>query len=242
METLHAVSRRDFLRAGGVVVVSFSSAAVLPRLAGAQGSAPTADMGKPLDANEVDSFLAIHANGSVTLYTSRVDVGTGLKTAMSQIAAEELGVPIERFTVVEGDTALTPDHGGTGGSSGIPVGAARVRLAAATARQELLRLGAAQLKRPVTELTIVNGVVQSATGGSGASFAALLGGKQLDLKIDAKAPVKDHTQYTIVGKPILRPDVPGKTNGRNVFMQDLVVPGMLHGRVIRPPAIGAKLI
>src|SRR5258708_39167517 len=84
METLHAVSRRDFLRAGGVVVVSFASGAVLPRLAGAQGSAPTTDMGKPLDANEVDSFLAIHATGSVTLYTSRVDVGTCLKTAMSQ--------------------------------------------------------------------------------------------------------------------------------------------------------------
>jgi CO/xanthine dehydrogenase Mo-binding subunit len=242
METLNAVSRRDFLRAGGAVVVSFASGAVLPKLASAQGSAPTADLGKPLDANEVDSFLAIHADGSVTLYTSRVDVGTGLRTAMSQIAAEELGVPIERFTVVEGDTALTPDHGGTGGSSGIPVGAARVRLAAATARQELLRLGAGQLKRPSAELTILNGVVQPTAGGSGVSFAALLGGKQVDLKIDAKAPLKDHTQYTIVGKPILRSDVSGKTNGRNVFMQDLVVPGMLHGRVIRPPAIGAKLI
>ena len=154
METLHAVSRRDFLRAGGAVVVSFASGAVLPKLTSAQGSAPTADLGKPLDANEVDSFLAIHADGSVTLYTSRVDVGTGLRTAMSQIAAEELGVPIERFTVVEGDTALTPDHGGTGGSSGIPVGATRVRQAAATARQELLRLGAEQLKRPAAELTI----------------------------------------------------------------------------------------
>ena len=214
----------------------------MPKWTGAQGAAPTADLGKDLDANEVDSFLAIHADGSVTLYTSRVDVGTGLRTAMSQIAAEELGIPIERFTVVEGDTALTPDHGGTGGSSGIPVGAKRVREAAATARQALLRLGAEQLKRPASELTIADGIVRPASGGSGVTLATLIGGKRLDLKIDAKAPVQDPSHYTVVGKPILRPDVPGKATGRNVFMQDLVVPGMLHGRVIRPPAIGAKLL
>jgi nicotinate dehydrogenase subunit B len=242
METLHTVSRRDFLWTGGAVVVSFASGAVLPKWTGAQDSVAAPDLGKSLDPNEVDSFLAIHADGSVTLYTSRVDVGTGLRIAMSQMAAEELGVPVERVTVVEGDTALTPDHGGTGGSTGIPVGATRVRQAAATARQALLRLGAEQLKRPVTELTIVDGVVQPVTGGSGVAIATLIGGKRLDLKIDAKASLKDPALYTVVGKPILRPDLPGKATGRNVFMQDLVVPGMLHGRVIRPPAIGAKLI
>jgi nicotinate dehydrogenase subunit B len=242
METLHTVSRRDFLWTGGAVVVSFASGAVLPKWTGAQDSVAAPDLGKSLDPNEVDSFLAIHADGSVTLYTSRVDVGTGLRIAMSQMAAEELGVPVERVTVVEGDTALTPDHGGTGGSTGIPVGATRVRQAAATARQALLRLGAEQLKRPATELTIVDGVVQPVTGGSGVAIATLIGGKRLDLKIDAKASLKDPALYTVVGKPILRPDLPGKATGRNVFMQDLVVPGMLHGRVIRPPAIGAKLI
>ena len=242
MAILNAVSRRDFLRAGSAVVVSFSLGAALPKWTGAQSVAPTADLGKPLDPNEVDSFLAIHGDGSVTLYTSRVDVGTGLRTAMSQIAAEELGIPIERFTVVEGDTALTPDHGGTGGSSGIPVGAARIRLAAATARQSLLRLGAQQLQRPESELMVVDGFVQPVGTGLGVSFATLMSTKPLDLKIDPKAPLKDSSQYTIVGKPILRPDVPGKATGRNIFMQDLVVPGMLHGRVIRPPSIGAKLV
>src|SRR5579863_2570214 len=113
METLNPVSRRDFLRTGGAIVISFSLRATLAEWTGAQSAAPKTDPGKPLDPNEVDSFLAIHGDGSVTLYTSRVDVGTGLRTAMSQIAAEELGIPIERFTVVEGDTALTPDHGGT---------------------------------------------------------------------------------------------------------------------------------
>jgi nicotinate dehydrogenase subunit B len=242
METLNSVSRRDFLRAGGAVVVSFSLGAAVPKWTAAQSAAPTADLGKPLDPNEVDSFLAIHADGSVTLYTSRVDVGTGLRTAMTQIAAEELGIPIERFTVIEGDTSLTPDHGGTGGSSGIPVGAKRVREAAATARQALLRIGAQQLQRPESELTVVDGYVQPVGTGLGVSFATLMNVKRLDIQIDSKAPQKDPAQYKVVGKPVLRPDVSGKATGRNVFMQDLVVPGMLHGRVIRPPSIGAKLV
>ena len=242
MEALHNVSRRNFLLTGGAVVVSFASGAVQPRWTRAQGSNAAAYFGKSPDPNEVDSFLAIHANGSVTLYTSRVDVGTGLRIAISQMAAEELGVPVDRVSVVEGDTSLTPDHGGTGGSTGIPIGATRVRQAAATAREALLRLGAEQFKRPATELTIVDGVVQPITGGSGVSIASLIGGKRLDLKINAKASLKDPALYTVVGKPIFRPDLPGKATGRNVFMQDLVVPGMLHGRVIRPAAIGAKLI
>ena len=242
METLSAVSRRDFLRTGGAVIVSFASGAVVPRWTGAQGSGGAADPVRQLDPNETDSFLAIHADGSVTLYTSRVDVGTGLRIAMSQMVAEEVGVPVERISVIEGDTALTPDHGGTGGSTGIPIGATRVRQAAATARQALLRLGAEHLQRPAAELTIMDGVVQPSTGGPGVGIATLIRGKRLDLKIDSKAPLKDPTVYTIVGKPILRTDLPNKTTGRNVYMQDFVVPGMLHGRVIRPPSVGSKLI
>ena len=242
METLSAVSRRDFLRTGGAVIVSFASGAVVPRWTGAQGSGAAADPVRQLDPNETDSFLAIHADGSVTVYTSRVDVGTGLRIAMSQMVAEEVGVPVERISVIEGDTALTPDHGGTGGSTGIPIGATRVRQAAATARLALLRLGAEHLQRPAAELTIMDGVVQPSTGGPGVGIATLIGGKRLDLKIDSKAPLKDPTVYTIVGKPILRTDLPNKTTGRNVYMQDFVVPGMLHGRVIRPPSVGSKLI
>ena len=208
----------------------------------AQGSSAVADLGRSLDPNEVDSYFAIHADGSITLYTSRVDIGTGIRIALSQMAAEELGVPAERITMVEADTALTPDHGPTGGSQGIPVGGTRIRQAAATARQALLRLGAEQLKRPATELTIVDGIVQPIAGGAGASIGTLISGKHLNLKIDAKAPLQAPSSYKVVGKPLLRPDVPGKTTGRNPYMQDLIVPGMLHGRVIRPPAIGAKVI
>src|SRR5579864_6533471 len=155
------ISRRDLLRTGGAVVVSFA----LGKRVLAQN--PDGDLGKPLDTHEVDSFLAVHADGSVTLYTSHVDVGVGLRIAMRQMAAEELGIPVGRIAMVEGDTALTPDHGGTGGSTGIPRGAVDVRQAAATARQAFLKLGAEQLKRPAGELTIVDGQVRPVAGGEG---------------------------------------------------------------------------
>ena len=234
---MNNISRRDLLRAGGAVIVSFTLGA--PKRGVAQ---PSGDLGKSLDPREVDSFLAVHADGSVTLYTSHVDVGVGLRIAMRQMAAEELGVSVDRIAMVEGDTALTPDHGGTGGSTGIPRGGVDVRQAAATARQAFLKLGAEQLKRPATDLTIADGQVRPLTGGPGVSIGALVGDRRLSLKVDPKAPLQDPTRYSLVGKPLLRPDVPAKCTGKHVYVQDFSLPGMLHGRVIRAPAIGAKLL
>src|SRR5205809_5965053 len=208
------MKRRDFLRTGGAIIVSFAFDGALPNTSSAQIS----DLGKPVDPREVDSFLAIHPDGSVTIYTSKVDVGTGLRIAISQMVAEELEIPVDRVTVVEGDTAITPNHGGTGGSTGIPQGGVELRRAAATARQALMKLG------------------------DRTNIGALAGGKRLNLKVDPNAPLKDPKTYTIVGKPIPRPDVPDKCTGRNVYDQDLTLPGMLHGRVIHPPAIGVKLM
>src|SRR6266699_5449122 len=119
------MKRRDFLRTGGAIIVSFAFDGALPNTSSAQIS----DLGKPVDPREVDSFLAFAADGSVTIYTSKVDVGTGLRIALSQMVAEELGVPIGKVSVVDGDTALTPDHGGTGGSTGIPRGGVEIRRA-----------------------------------------------------------------------------------------------------------------
>src|SRR4030095_1905337 len=216
--------------------------AALPRRSLAQASGAGANLGKPLDLKEVDSFLAVHADDSVTIYTSKVDVGTGLRTAMSQMVAEELGMSVERISVIEGDTALTPDQAGTGGSTGIPRGAVEVRHAAAAARQAILKLGAEQLGRLAAELTLAEGQVRPITGGPGIGIGALVGGKRLALKVDPQAPWQDPPRYTVVGKPFLRPDVPGKCTGQHVYLQDFAVPGMLHGRVIRPPALGATLL
>ncbi len=161
---------------------------------------------------------------------------------MRQMAAEELGIPVERIAMVEGDTALTPDHGGTGGSTGIPRGGVDVRQAAATARQALLKLGAERLQRSAAELTIVDGQVRPSAGGEGVDIGKLIGNRRFSLKVDPKAPLKDPVSYSLVGKPLLRPDVPEKCTGKHVYVQDYSLPGMLHGRVIRPPAIGAKLL
>ena len=147
------------------------------------------DAGKPLDPSEVDSFLAIHPDGTVTVYTGKVDVGTGLRIAVAQMAAEELGVRAERITLVDGDTGLCPDQGGTGGSTGLTRGGAEVRQAAATARQALLALGAARLNRPAAELTIVDGEVRPIAGGAGVGIGALVGDRRLSLKVDPKAPL-----------------------------------------------------
>jgi nicotinate dehydrogenase subunit B len=230
METMTSLSRRGILKmAAGALVVRF-----------ALGQS-TRDASRSLDASEVDSFIAIHADGSVTIYTSKVDVGTGLATAFRQTAAEELGIPVERFTVIEGDTALTPDHGGTGGSSGIPRGAADIRRAAATARQALLDLGAKQLNQPASELAIAGGEVTHSSGQK-VSVASLVAGKHLGVKVNANAPLKNPSTYTTVGKSILRADVPAKCTAKHPWLQDLTLPGMLHGRVVRPPSVGAKLL
>jgi len=236
------MSRRDLLKGGGALIVSFAFGAALPRRGAAQTQGTTTDVGKPLDPKEVDSFLAIHADGSVTVFTSKPDVGQGLRIAMIQMVAEELGVPAERISIVDGDTAVCPDQGGTGGSTGLTRGGTEIRQAAATARQALIALGATQLDRPAADLTIADGQVRPLAGGSGVGIGALVAGRRLAVKVDPKAPLKPPARYTVVGKPILRPDVKDKCTARHVYVHDVSLPGMLHARVIRPPAIGAKLV
>lgn len=233
---MRPLSRRSLLKSGGALIVSFALGGAVSKRALAQ-----AGRGTP-PAPDLDSFLAIHTDGTVTIYTSKVDIGTGLSTAFRQTAAEELGIPVERFHVIEGDTATTPNHGGTGGSSGIPRGAADIRRAAATARQALLDLGSKQLNQPAGDLTIVSGEVRAKGSERGVAVASLIGGKRFSLKVDPNAPLKDPATYTVVGKPILREDVPAKCAGRHVYLPDFRLDGMLHGRVVRPPSFGAKLL
>jgi nicotinate dehydrogenase subunit B len=230
-------SRRDVLRTGSALVVSFALRGRSP----AQTAPANVTPGKPLDVREVDSFLAVRPDGTLEVYCGKVDLGTGLRVAVRQMAAEELNLPFEKVVLIEGDTGLTPDQGSTGGSTGLTRGGVEVRRAAATARQALIALGADQLKRPASELVLADGQVRPASGGTGVPVAMLIGGKRFSMKVDEKSPLKDPSTYTIVGKALPRPDVPAKCTGKHVYMQDFSVQGMLHGRVIRPPAIGAKL-
>ena len=118
MTAIPALSRRDLLKAGGALVVSFSLEAAWPVRAQTAATLKT-DLGKTVDASEVDGFLAVHSDGSVTVFSGKVDLGTGLRIAMRQMVAEELDISVDRIVLVEGDTALTPDQGPTAGSTGI---------------------------------------------------------------------------------------------------------------------------
>src|SRR5438876_11110352 len=183
------LSRRDLLKTGGALIVGFAFDAALPRWTRAQTPAAGGNAGKPLDPSEIDSFLAIHSDGTVTVYSGKVDVGTGLRIAVAQMAAEELGIRAERIAVIDGDTGLCPDQGGTGGSTGLTRGGTEIRQAAATARHALVALGAARLNRPASELTIVDGEVRAAAGGAGVTIASLIGDRRLSMKTDPKAPL-----------------------------------------------------
>jgi len=238
------LTRRKVL-AGGVLTVGFALAGwQSPTRAGGIGGA------RSVDPNAVDTFLSVNGDGTVTLYCGKVDLGQGLRIAMRQIAGEELGIGVDKIKYVEGDTALTPDQGRTSGSNGIQRGGTQIRRAAATARAGLIALAAQRLNVNPDDLIAEGGVVRSksgannggSNGGTGIRFADLVAGGNFNLKLDPKAPLKNPATYSLVGKPLPRPDVPAKCTGTFTYMQDFSLPGMVHARVIRPPAIGAKLI
>ena len=157
------------------------------------------------------------------------------------MAAEELGLAATAVTVVDGDTGVCPDQGGTGGSNGLTRGGTEVRQAAASARQALLAMAAQRLNRPPADLVIVDGQVRPSGGGAGVSFAELIGGRRIAAKVDPKAPLRKPAEYTQVGKAYARPDVPAKCTARHDYVHDVKLPGMLHARVIRPATVGATL-
>ncbi len=236
------ISRRAILKSGGLLVVSLGFSRFGVKVVEAQTAPANVPLGKTLAANAVDGFLAIHPDGAVTLFSGKVDLGTGVRAALRQMVAEELDVSVEGIQMIEGDTALTPDQGPTAGSYTIARGGVTIRQAAATARQALVRQAAARLGRPVTDLEVVDGVVRVKGGGPAVSYGDLIGGQRLDLTIDPSAPRKKPAEYRVVGRPVPRPDVPAKVTGQHLFVHDFVLPNMLHGRVIRPPAIGATLL
>ena len=226
------ISRRETLLGSGALIVSFSLAGVAKEAIAQSGA-------KPLVLTEVDSFLAIDKSGKVVVYSGKVELGTGVYTALQQIVADEIDVPMSRIEMIQGDTLLTPNQGPTWGSVTVQVGGMQLRQAAASARQVLLAEAAQKLG--TDQLTIADGVISG--GGKKVSYAQLIGGKTFSIKLDPKKPVKtkDPKDYKIVGKPIARLDIPDKVTGKFTYMQDFRVPGMLHARVVRPPAIGAKL-
>src|SRR5512141_2699171 len=191
---LSRLSRRAVLK-GGALTVAFALTGV-PTETFSQGAASA----RVLDPKEVDAFLAVNADGTITVFCGKVDLGQGLRVAIPQIAAEELGISLDKIKYVEGDTALTPNQGRTSGSNGIQRGGVQIRQAAATARKALVDLAAKKLNTPADDLVVEGGWVRPTHGGTGVSFASLVGGRKFDVKLDPKAPLKNPASYTLVGK------------------------------------------
>ena len=234
-----SLSRREFLQTSAALLVGFSMSA--PVVGQRVPQAETA-LGKTVDASEVDGFIGINRDGSITVYSGKVDLGQGLRIAIPQMAAEELGVGVERILLVEGDTALTPDQGATGGSTGIMRGGVQIRQAAATARQALVELAAKRSGKSADAFDIIDGEVRETAGGASYRFSDLVAEQRLALKSNPKAKLRDPSSYKVVGKPLPRPDIPNKVSGRHRFLHDFKLDGMLHARVIRAPANGANLV
>jgi CO/xanthine dehydrogenase Mo-binding subunit len=230
------VSRRTFLKGSGALVVTFSIAHAL-----AARAASLPSPGKSVSTTDVDGFVAIDGKGKVTIYSGKVDLGTGVYTALTQIAAEELCVPMDRIAMVTGDTALTPDQGTTWGSLSIQAGGMQIRRACATAREMLIGRAAAKIGVTADGLFAQDGEVMRRNGGPGVPYAQLIGGREFAMKVNDKVALKPPATYTIVGQAVRRLDIPAKVTGRFTYMQDMKVAGMVHARVVRPAAMKADL-
>ncbi|KAA2313941.1 aldehyde dehydrogenase [Pseudooceanicola sediminis] len=183
-----------------------------------------------------DTFLTLSPDGTATGYNGHVDLGTGLQTALAQIVAEELDLPLSAVRIVLGDTARTPDQGPTIASESIQITAVPLRAAAAQARHWLARAGALRLNAPLADISTQDGHV--IWQDQRISYAALLAGRAEVLPLDDAAPLKDPANYTLVGHKAGRTDLPAKLTGDFDYIHDIRLPGMLHGHVIRPPYAG----
>jgi nicotinate dehydrogenase subunit B len=192
---------------------------------------------RTLDTGAAETFIKITADGSVTAYNGHVDLGTGIRTALGQIVAEELDISFARVVVVLGDTAVVPNQGATIASETIQITAVPLRKAAAQARHFLVARAAERLEIATADLRIEDGLVRGKDNRS-VSYGELIGGETIRLELADGVAVKAVGAYTIVGRSVPRVDLPAKATGELVYVHDVRVPGMLHGRVVRPPYAG----
>ena len=244
-------SRRAVLKGAGAFVVSIGMPVGLVIVLGvnaarAQGARPR------LTPDQLSSFIAVNADGSVSAFFGKTDMAQGLFTAIGQIVAEELDVPYKAVTVVMGQTATSVNQGGSSGSTGIQFGGKQMRMAAAEARRVLLDMAAEKLGTPTDQLIVVDGQVSAAFNrDKKTSYAELIGGKYFNVQLEwnkqignqlyapGKAQPKKHTEYKIVGKSIPRDDIAPVVFGTQDYVTDVKVPGMVHARMIRPQVAGA---
>lgn len=192
---------------------------------------------------DLDAWIRINPDETITVFTGKVEIGQGIKTAVAMIAAEELDIDISRIHVVTADTAQTPDEGMTAGSMSVQMSGSAIRHAAAEARYALLSLAYEHLESqsPIDALIVTDGVITDPVSGRQVTYGQLMGGKRFARQASGVASPKPASAYRIVGTAAKRIDLRAKVTGGG-FIQDMELPGMIHGRVVRPPGYHARLV
>jgi nicotinate dehydrogenase subunit B len=235
----NALSRRTVLAGSGALVISFSLLhSALAQEAQAQPQGPRLP-GSLRNTPMLDAWIRIDANG-ITVFTGKAELGQGIKTALLQVAAEELSVEPGQIELITADTARTPNEGVTSGSQSMQESGTAIRHAAAQARELLIGAASTRLGIPVEQLKAQNGMVIGADGRT-VRYGELVSDNLLHISAQAQSKLKDPQSYSVIGKPMLRVDIPVKVTGGIAYVQDLRLPGMVHARVVRPPSYAARL-
>ncbi|MBP1851724.1 xanthine dehydrogenase family protein molybdopterin-binding subunit [Rhizobium halophytocola] len=238
------INRRGFLGSAGALVLSFT----IPQEGFAQ-SAEGSD-GSPEKAPELqgdlsstpslDAWIRIDADGSITVFTGKAELGQGTKTSLRQVAAEELEVEPGTINLITADTGRTPDEGYTAGSMTMPNSGTAIRYAAAQVRQILIQQASAKLGVPVEQLKADGGKVLGPNGAT-LSYGEIVSNDLLHVDADPMTKIKPPGNYRAIGKPFARVDIPAKVTGGEAYVQDMRPEGMVHARVVRPPSYSARL-
>ncbi|HVU96025.1 MAG TPA: molybdopterin cofactor-binding domain-containing protein [Puia sp.] len=230
-------TRRDFIRTVGTLTIGFC-------LTGEATIWPSPTQTLPGDLREnprINAWLEILADGHVRVLTGKIELGQGIRTAVAQMAAEELDLDMSQVEVLLAETGRTPDEGYTAGSNSIEASAIAVRYAAAAARQKLIQLAAQKWNTPADRLEFAKGVITDKTGHRNATLAEILDNRQITDEVRMPVTLKQKEKYQYIGKAVPRDDVKRIVTGQPVYVHDLEFPNMLHARVIHPPVYGAQI-
>src|SRR3954467_12317223 len=225
------MNRREFIATGGALIVSFSLPAVAQKAA---EKLPGALEREPM----LDAWIRVAADGRITVFTGKAELGQGIKTALLQIAAEQLSVPMSAIELVTADTARTPNEGYTAGSNSMKDSGTAILHAAAQAREILIAEAAKRLGAPAESLIAAGGEIRTRDG-KRISYGALVQNELLHVRAAPQSKLLADRKY--MGKPVQRVDIPAKVTGGAAYVHDLRLPEMVHARVVRPPSYGAKL-
>src|ERR1700686_2199105 len=233
------LDRRRVLAGGGALIVSFAMSDAIAQDQAVPATAPKPP-GSLATSPYLDSWIRIDADGAITLFTGKAELGQGLKTAFQQIAAEELDVPFASLKVVTADTRRTANEGYTSGSHSMQDSGTAIQHAAAQVPGLPVAEDARRLNLPAENLRTENAAV-IAPDGQRLGYGDLVAHEMLHVEAQATSKLKDPPTYKVMGQPVPRVDIPAKVTGGAAYVQDMRLPGMMHARAVRPPAYGGQL-